>query len=36
MSQENLIEQLAAIVGAGNVLTAADDMYSYLGDWRGR
>ena len=36
MSQESLIEQLAAIVGAGNVLTAADDMYSYLGDWRGR
>jgi FAD/FMN-containing dehydrogenase len=31
-----LIEQLVAIVGAGNVLTAADDMYPYLGDWRGR
>ena len=36
MSQVNLIEQLVAIVGAENVLTAADDMYPYLGDWRGR
>ncbi len=36
MSRAELIEQLAAIVGAENVLTAADDMYSYLGDWRGR
>ena len=36
MSQENLIEQLIAIVGAANVLTAADEMFPYLGDWRGR
>ena len=32
----NLIEQFAAIVGAENVLTAAEDMSPYLGDWRGR
>ena len=31
-----LIEQLAAIVGAGNVLTAADDMAPHLVDWRRR
>ncbi len=36
MSQANLIEQLVAIVGAANVLTAADAMFPYLGDWRGR
>ena len=36
MSQANLIEELVAIVGAGNVLTAANDMSPYLGDWRGR
>ena len=32
----DLIEQLAAVVGAANVLTQADDMFPYLGDWRGR
>ena len=32
----SLIEQLAAIVGAENILRSADDMYPYLGDWRGR
>ena len=36
MPQVNLIEQLIAIVGAGYVLTAADAMFPYLGDWRGR
>ncbi len=36
MSPANLIEQLVAIVGAGNVLTAADEMFPFLGDWRGR
>jgi FAD/FMN-containing dehydrogenase len=36
VSQGNLIEQLVAIVGAANVLTAADEMFPYLGDWRGR
>ena len=32
----NLIEQLGAIVGADNVLTAANDMAPHLTDWRGR
>ncbi len=36
MSQANLIEQLVAIVGAANVLTAAADMAPHLVDWRGR
>ncbi len=36
MSQVNLIEQLLAIVGADNVLTAASDMAPHLVDWRGR
>ena len=31
-----LIEQLAAIVGEGNVLTAPDDMAPHLIDWRRR
>jgi FAD/FMN-containing dehydrogenase len=31
-----LIEELAAIVGAGNVLTAPTDTAPYLTDWRGR
>jgi FAD/FMN-containing dehydrogenase len=31
-----LIEQLVAILGADNVLTASGDMAPYLGDWRGR
>lgn len=36
MAQEDLIEQLAAIVGAANVLTDASDMAPHLIDWRGR
>ena len=36
MSHSALIKELAAIVGAGNVLTAADDTAPYLTDWRGR
>ena len=36
MSVENLIETLAAIVGAQNVITDAETMHPYLGDWRGR
>lgn len=36
MSYPTLIEQLAAIVGAGNVLTATADTAPYLTDWRGR
>jgi FAD/FMN-containing dehydrogenase len=32
----DLIEQLIAVVGAANVLTADDAMSPYLGDWRGR
>ncbi len=36
MSGESLIDQLAAIVGADNVLTAANDMAPHLTDWRGR
>ena len=36
MSVENLIETLAAIVGAQNVITDAQTMHPYLGDWRGR
>ncbi|MEO8409628.1 MAG: FAD-binding oxidoreductase [Propionivibrio sp.] len=32
----NLIERLAAIVGSESVLTMPDDMFPYLGDWRGR
>ena len=36
MSQEKLIEQFIAIVGAENVLTTVADMHAYLGDWRGR
>ena len=36
MSPQTLIEQLAAIVGADNVLTAATDMAPHLTDWRGR
>ena len=36
MSVENLIETLATIVGAQNVITDAQTMHPYLGDWRGR
>ena len=36
MSVENLIETLADIVGAQNVITDAQTMHPYLGDWRGR
>ena len=36
MSVENLIETLADIVGAQNVITDAETMHPYLGDWRGR
>ncbi len=36
LNPSNLIEQLGAIVGAGNVLTAANDTAPYLIDWRGR
>jgi FAD/FMN-containing dehydrogenase len=36
VSQDKLIEQLAAIVGPENVLVDADAMHPYLGDWRGR
>ena len=36
MTRDNLNEKLAAIVGANQVLTAADDMASNLTDWRGR
>jgi FAD/FMN-containing dehydrogenase len=36
VSQANLIEQLVAIVGAANVVTAANDMAPHLVDWRGR
>ena len=36
MSQQTLIERLATIVGASNVLTAAADTAPYLTDWRGR
>ncbi len=32
----NLIEQLIAIVGTDNVLTATNDTAPYLTDWRGR
>lgn len=32
----NLIEQLAVIVGADNLLTATGDMAPHLVDWRGR
>lgn len=31
-----LLEEVASIVGASNVLTSPDDMHAYLGDWRGR
>ena len=36
MSRENLLEALADIVGAQYVLTEAEAMATYLGDWRGR
>ena len=36
MTQGSLIEELAAIVGAENVLTEPDDTAPYLLDWRGR
>lgn len=36
MTQHALIEQFAAIVGAGNVLSAAAEMAPHLTDWRGR
>ncbi|MDR1934000.1 MAG: FAD-binding oxidoreductase [Candidatus Accumulibacter sp.] len=36
MTDENLIDTLAAIVGPGNVLTADGDVAPYLIDWRGR
>ena len=36
MSVENLIETLAAIVGAQNVITDAETLHPDLGDWRGR
>jgi FAD/FMN-containing dehydrogenase len=36
VSQEKLIEQLVAIVGTANVLTAAADMAPHLVDWRRR
>ena len=36
MSQQALIEQLTAIVGAANVVTAAAEMAPHLVDWRGR
>ncbi len=36
MPQENLLEQLIAIVGADNVLSTAEQTDPYLGDWRGR
>ncbi len=36
MSVENLIETLTDIVGAQNVITDAQTMHPYLGDWRGR
>ena len=36
MTGETLIRSFIAVVGADNVLTAADDMSSYLVDWRGR
>lgn len=36
MSQQALIEQLEAIVGAANVVTAPVDMAPHLADWRGR
>ena len=36
MSVENLIETLADIVGAQNVITDAQTMHPYLGDWHGR
>ena len=36
LKHEELIEQLGAIVGAGNVLTADGDMAPHLIDWRGR
>ena len=32
----DLLEQLRTRIGAGNVLTAADDISPYLTDWRGR
>ena len=35
MSCLDLIEQLVAIVGSDNILTAASDMAPYLLDWRG-
>lgn len=36
MSGDALIERLAAIVGAEQVLTADAEMAPFLGDWRGR
>ncbi|MDR3222101.1 MAG: FAD-binding oxidoreductase, partial [Candidatus Accumulibacter sp.] len=36
MTDRNLIDTLAAIIGPGHVLTADSDMTPYLGDWRGR
>lgn len=36
MSIDALIDRLVMIVGHDNVLTQADDMEPFLGDWRGR
>ncbi len=36
MNHAHLIRSLSELLGAENVLTAADSMTAYLGDWRGR
>jgi FAD/FMN-containing dehydrogenase len=36
VNHAHLIRSLSELLGAENVLTAADSMTAYLGDWRGR